>query len=926
MILYKMTFYRLSCLGILTWLVTGFLMISFGQGTQPKNRPNIVIIMADQWNAQSLGYAGNTDVKTPNLDKLSSRSVVLKTAVSVMPVCSPARASLLTGQYPLTHGVFYNDRPLRNEALTLAEIYKNAGYATAYIGKWHVNGQENFEKQFGARNRAVPKARRQGFDYWKAREVTHDYNHSFYFDENDVQHDWPGYDVFPQTDSAIHFIDQNKAKPFLLFLSWGPPHDPYLTAPEEYRKLYQPENLKLRPNVPDSLKAKARKDLAGYYAHCTALDKSAGDLLAALKRAGVEKNTIVVFTSDHGDMLYSQGKIRKQKPWDESILVPLIVHYPAKLGGEKRELTMPFSNIDILPTLLGLTGMKIPDSVEGKNYAAVLEGKQKPTGDEAALIQLPVPFHENNFLNGGKEYRAVRTKQFTYVRDLNGPWLLYDNAKDPYQLKNLIGVPAYAATQVNLEKTLRAKLAEAKDDFLTADEYMQKWKYRYDGKDSTRVSKSKSTGKRPNIIFLLTDDHRWDALGVMGNKIIQTPNLDALANRGILFKKAYVTTAICMVSRASLLSGQYMSRHGINDFNTDFKKEALAQTYPALLKKAGYKLGFIGKFGIGVQNHPDTLFDYWASAREGQPKYELVNKSGKIIHHTDSVGKDVTQFLGQYAGKEPFCLSVSFKAPHELDGNPPTYPVQDRFRDLYKNVSIPDPITADPKYWNSQPDFFRTDANIGRNRWKPLLSTPELRAETTRDYYRLITGVDEVVGKLVSQLKQLQIDENTIIIFMGDNGFSLGEHGLEGKWFGFEESIRVPLIISGAALPKTFQHTESNAIALNIDVAPTILALAGMPISASMQGEDLLSSIQNQTPRKDFFYEHTFMGSPGLPKVEGVVATDFKYMKYIEHGYEELYNTLKDPHETVNLAGKSEYAKKLDEMRKRFEELEDEVK
>ena len=477
---------RLSVVGIVLAMATGFAWKA-GRPLSPR-RPNIVIVLADQWNAQSLGYAGNADVKTPNLDKLAQRSVVFTTAVSVMPVCSPARASLLTGQYPLTHGVFYNDRPLRNEALTLAEIYKDAGYATGYIGKWHINGQASYEKQFAARKRAVPRDRRQGFDYWKAREVTHDYNSSFYFDENDVRHEWPGYDAFPQTDSAISFIDRNKNNPFLLVLSWGPPHDPYQTAPEAYRKMYDPASLQLRPNVPDSLQAKARKDLAGYYAHCTALDKSAGDLLNALKKAGIEENTILLFTSDHGDMLYSQGKVRKQKPWDESVLVPLLVHYPAGLGNANRELALPFSNVDILPTLLGISNMEIPASVEGTNYAAILAGRQKPTGNEAALIQVPVPFHENNFLNGGKEYRGIRTKQYTYVRDLKGPWLLYDNAKDPYQLKNLIDSPAYAQVQAKLEKVLRGKLADANDQFLTADEYMRQWKYRYDGKDSLRVS------------------------------------------------------------------------------------------------------------------------------------------------------------------------------------------------------------------------------------------------------------------------------------------------------------------------------------------------------------------------------------------------------------------------------------------------------
>ncbi len=433
--------------------------------------------------------------------------------------------------------------------------------------------------------------------------------------------------------------------------------------------------------------------------------------------------------------------------------------------------------------------------------------------------------------------------------------------------------------------------------------------------------------QKPNIIFLLTDDHRWDALGAMGNRIVKTPNLDALASNGVLFRKAYVTTAICCVSRASIMSGQYESRHKINDFNTDFTAAALAQTYPAVLKKQGYKLGFIGKLGIHVQNQPDSLFDYWSSPKEGQPKYELVNKSGKIVHHTDSVNTDIRQFISQFANKGPFCLSVSFKAPHELDGNPPTYPVQERFKKLYSDVAIPRPETADPKYWESFPEFFKTDQNIGRQRWKPLFSTDELRQETVRNYYRLITGVDEVVGNLTAQLRQLGILDNTIIIFMGDNGFSLGEHGLEGKWFGFEESIRVPMIISGAGLPSKLKGTKSDAIALNIDVAPTMLAIAGAKIPAGMQGKDLLRMLRGQEPvRTDFFYEHTFMGSPRLPKVEVVVGKDLKYMNYIEHGYEQLYDTRHDPNETKNLAASREYAQQMMQMRARYAELKKKVR
>jgi arylsulfatase A-like enzyme len=430
-----------------------------------------------------------------------------------------------------------------------------------------------------------------------------------------------------------------------------------------------------------------------------------------------------------------------------------------------------------------------------------------------------------------------------------------------------------------------------------------------------------SAAEKPNIIFLLTDDHRWDALGAMGNPVIQTPNLDALAKGGILFRNAYVTTSICCVSRASLLSGQYESRHKINDFVTDFTPEALANTYPLLLKKASYKIGFVGKYGVG-ENPPENQYDFWACNRKGQPAYVLTSPGGKPIHHTDSVGHAVSRFLNDFAGKEPFCLSVSFKAPHELDGNPPTYPIQERFRDLYKTATIPTPETADPKYWKSFPDFFRTDQNIGRERWKPLFSTPELYQKTVKDYYRLITGVDEVVGNLVAQLKRLNLDKNTIIVFMGDNGFYLGEHGLEGKWFGHEESIRVPLIVYNPALPASQKGTKPTRIALNIDIAPTILSFAGVEIPKTMQGTDLMKN----TARTDFFYEHTFMGSPRLPKVEGVVSKDFKYLKFIEHGYEELYSIAADPHETKNLASNPEYSKKLGEFRNRYQVLKEAVR
>lgn len=434
----------------------------------------------------------------------------------------------------------------------------------------------------------------------------------------------------------------------------------------------------------------------------------------------------------------------------------------------------------------------------------------------------------------------------------------------------------------------------------------------------------KNQHNKPNIIFLLTDDQRWDALGAMGNTIIQTPNMNKLATAGILFQNAYVTTSICNVSRASILTGQYESKHHVDDFRTDLSQQSISNSYPALLKKAGYTMGFIGKFGVGT-HPPQQLFDYWVNTEAGsrmQPNYISTDKNGNKIHDTDTLGHAIHKFLDQYGGKEPFCLSVSFKAPHEQDGDPPTYVIQSKYKDYYKEVTIPEPVTADPVYWKKFPSFFQTDTNFARARWKGLFGTPELYQENVKNYYRLITGVDDVVGQMMKKLEELGISDNTIIIIMGDNGMFLGEHGMEGKWFGYEESIRVPLLIYDPLLPDKVEQYRAPQIALNIDIAPTILAMAGIAAPKTMQGIDLISLIENKIPeRKDFFYQYYFLGSAELPREEGVVTKDFKYMNYIEHNYEELFDIKHDPHETDNLANDPKYRRALNEMRGRYKEL-----
>jgi len=435
--------------------------------------PNVVFVLADQWRAEAFGYAGNRDIRTPNLDRLQREGVQFINAISGMPVCCPTRASLLTGQRPLTHGVFLNDVPLSPAATTIAEVLAAAGYDTAYIGKWHVDahGRSNF----------IPRERRQGFDYWKVLECTHDYNHSAYYADGPEKLYWEGYDAIAQTKDAQQYLRDHaqSPKPFVLVLAWGPPHDPYFTAPEKYRALYDAEKLTTRPNVPEEGRANARKTLAGYYAHCTALDDCFGELRRTLHESGLEENTLLVFTSDHGDMLGSQGAYKKQRPYDEAIRVPLLVRWPKGLGAKARQLDAPINSEDLMPTLLGLCGVPIPKTVEGLDYSRYIRGGRDP-GDGATVIQCVSPFGEWVRRNGGKEYRGVRTTRYTYVRDLNGPWLFYDNQTDPYQTNNLVNQPKHARRQGKLDAVLTRKLKERHDEFLPGAAYIKQWGYEVD--------------------------------------------------------------------------------------------------------------------------------------------------------------------------------------------------------------------------------------------------------------------------------------------------------------------------------------------------------------------------------------------------------------------------------------------------------------
>ena len=440
----------------------------------PSRRPNVLLVMSDEWRAQALGYAGDPNAHTPTIDSFAQQSLNFEQAVAGCPVCCPARASLVTGQYPLTNGVYINDVELKPKDVTLGEAFRNAGYRTGYIGKWHLYGSP--DGRYGRREAYIPPASRFGFDYWKAAECTHDYNHSLYYEGNDQNRKyWPGYDALAQTDDACRYIREhaNSSAPFFLMLSWGPPHFPLHTAPERYQAKYRDGDLKLRPNVPESSKSEAIKELRGYYAHIAALDDCFKQLLDAVEATGVADDTIVVFTSDHGDMMQSQGLSYKLYPWEESIRIPLLIRYPRKHGRSGRRSAALVNSPDLMPTLLGMSGVPIPAGVQGTDYSSSIPTSRRSIPQSSAFLSLPVPIGEA-LRYGFAEYRGVRNHRYTYVRSIKGPWLLYDHRRDPYQLRNLCGRAEARDIQARMDRELNAWLQESGDQFLPARAYLER--------------------------------------------------------------------------------------------------------------------------------------------------------------------------------------------------------------------------------------------------------------------------------------------------------------------------------------------------------------------------------------------------------------------------------------------------------------------
>ncbi|MDE0916260.1 MAG: sulfatase-like hydrolase/transferase, partial [Planctomycetota bacterium] len=426
--------------------------------------------------------------------------------------------------------------------------------------------------------------------------------------------------------------------------------------------------------------------------------------------------------------------------------------------------------------------------------------------------------------------------------------------------------------------------------------------------------------RRPNLLVVVTDDQRFDQLSCEGHPVLKTPNMDRLAAEGLRFANSFVTTSICAASRASLMTSRWEGSHGYTFGTPAMSKELADETYFARLHDAGYSTGFVGKWGVRFD--PDVMSEHLDTYRPLSPPYLRVRDGENARHVTDRAADEAIGFIGQQESGQPFCLTLSFNAPHAEDSNPLQYIPPRDLAGLHADAEVAPPPLSDPSVFEALPKFLRDSLN--RERWGWRFDTREKQVKRTLDYWRMISGVDRALGRVLDALDEQGLAQDTVVLFTSDNGYFLGERGFAGKWLIYEESVRVPLIIHDPRLPEDQRGRVVEPMVLNVDLAPTLLALAGVEVPDTYEGRSLVP-LFGQSPdswRSDFLYEHR-MKHPAIPKSEGVRGERWVYARYYEQEphYEQLFDLRSDPLQLTNLAADPAFEQQLSAQRTRCDEL-----
>lgn len=464
------------------------------RATAAPRQPNVLFVFSDQHRAVSLPGEPFNEALAPNLDAFRRANFSMERCISNYPLCTPYRGILMSGRWPYQTGVIHNNVALGTDEVSLARVFRDNGYRTAYVGKWHLQGRGD---------RFIPAGPgRQGFEDWHVWARTNAHYHSWTYDPATGERiQPPGWNCTRMTDQAVAFLgDQRQdGRPWFLVVSWNPPHPPF-NPPAQDAEPYQPGRLALRPNVRLSLEGQPaagqarplqspqglQKAMQGYYGGITGVDAEFRRLLDALDQTGQAADTIVIYTSDHGEMMGSHGRMSKQVPFEESCRVPFFIRYPGRTPAGGRS-DMLFASVDIYPTLCGLAGLPVPGHCAGRDISAAMTGGAVQRSPAAFLLNqvAPGPGGEGDGAEGPQNegdgpdgsakpglqfvnlpsFRGARTDTHTYAVAETGRWCLYDNVADPFQVNNLVRDPAQAALMDRLDTAIAAWLKAAGDPF-----------------------------------------------------------------------------------------------------------------------------------------------------------------------------------------------------------------------------------------------------------------------------------------------------------------------------------------------------------------------------------------------------------------------------------------------------------------------------
>ncbi len=636
-------------------------------------------------------------------------------------------------------------------------------------------------------------------------------------------------------------------------------------------------------NPPERLLSKYRRSavsphVSKYRAMCEWFDETCGQLLAHLDERGIADDTLVILVTDNGWIQRTDqrgyAKRSKRTPYEGGVRTPITLRWPGKIAPERREV--PVSSVDIPSTVLAACGVDVPDSWPGVDL--------REARDHAPVF--------------GASYTHDCVDIQDPVTSLLTRWVLRDPHKlivpaDPGKPAELYDVRADPAEEKPLDDAERVRALRADLDAW--------W--------------NPSTPRRPNLLFVVTDDQRFDQMSCAGHPVLQTPVMDSLAERGVRFTNAFVTTSICAASRATFMTGRRESRHGYTFGRPPMGPEIGRETYFAQLHDAGYRTGFVGKWGVKfAKGALGDALDY-----RRQPSQPYLRK-GKP-HTTTRVANAAIEFLDKQAADNPFCLSISFWAPHAQDNHDDQYIPPPDLANLYDGAEVAVPPLAESGF-AALPEFLQQ--SLGRVRWAWRFDDRAKQIRRTKDYWRMIRGVDRALGRILAKLEERGLADDTVVVFTSDNGYFLGERGLAGKWLIYEESIRVPLIVFDPRADATRRGVVAEQMVLSTDMAPTLLDLAGLKSPDAYEGRSIAPLVRGETPewRDEFFYEHS-MSHPKIPKSVGVRGSRWVYARYYEQQpvFEQLFDLQSDPQQLRNLAGDPQFANELRAQRRRCDEL-----